>query len=76
MDFFGSAIVLNAGAQDNTNVTYESGVVAVSNRAKRLWEQLGLTTDPNRFYDVGLKLTGAADGAGDVFLRAQYVDGN
>ena len=75
-DFFASAIVLNAGAVDNADVTYESGVVAVANRHKRIWEQLGLSADPNKYYDVALTLVGAADGAGDVNLRMRYSDGN
>lgn len=75
-DFFGSAVVLHAGALANTNITHESGVVDASNYGKRLWEQLGLIADPNKMYDIAATLTAAADAAGTITLRVRYTDGN
>lgn len=48
-DFFGSAVSLKDGAVSNTDITYESAVVAIENRPKRIWEQLGLTADPGKW---------------------------
>lgn len=73
-DFFASALVLNAGALANTNITHESAVVDIANKHKRLWEQLGLSTDPGKWYDIALTLTAAADAAATVTLRARYVE--
>lgn len=73
-DFFASAVSI-AAAADHNNVTFESGVVTVPNRAKRIWEQLGLTADPFIDYDVVLTLTAAITAAGSVVARMRYVDG-
>lgn len=73
-DFFASALVLNAGALSNSNVTHESAVVDVANKGKRLWEQLGLTADPGLWYDVTLTLTAAADAAGTFTLRGRFAE--
>lgn len=73
-DFFASAVSLNAGALSGSNVTHESGVVDVANKAKRLWEQLALTADPGVWYDVALTLTAAADAAGTFTLRGRFAE--
>lgn len=74
-DFFASALVLNAGALSKVDITRESAVVDIANAHKRLWEQLGLSSDPKKWYDVATTLTGAADAGGTVTLRCRYVDG-
>lgn len=72
-DFFASAVVLNAGAVDS-DITFEAGAAGglYTNGTKRVWEALGLTSDPAKEYDVVGTLTGAADAAGTVLLRV-YV---
>lgn len=72
-DFFGSAVSLSGGAIANSDVTHESAVVTVANYGKRIWEQLALTADPNKWYDVALTLTGAADAGGTGMLRVRYA---
>lgn len=72
-DVFASAIVLNAGAIANSDVTHESAVIAVADYAKRVWENLALTADPNKWYDLTVTLVGAADGTGVGALRVRYV---
>lgn len=74
-DFFASAITQLQAAAGFTDVTYESAVVTVANRAKPLWDQLGLSADPGLAYDVALTYTaGAATHAnGNVTLRVDYV---
>lgn len=75
-DFFASAITqLQAAQLALQDVTYESNVVTIGNRAKPLWEQLGLSADPGIDYDVALTYTaGAATHAnGIVLVRVTYV---
>ncbi len=75
-DFFASAVTTLQGATVVfTDVTYESVVVPIANRAKPLWEQLGLSADPGVQYDVAFTYTaGAATHAnGNVVMRVEYV---
>lgn len=76
-DFFASAVVLNAGAINGTDITFEAAAAGglITNAEKRIWECLGLTTDPNKEYDVTLTLVGAADGTGTALVRMQFVSG-
>lgn len=74
VDFFASAIVLNAGAIANSDVTHEAGTTPpISAYGTRLWEQLSLTSDPSKWYDVALTLVGAADGTGVGAVRVRYA---
>lgn len=70
--FFASAQSL-AAALVGTNVTHESGVYGVEAVEKRIWEALGLTTDPNKHYDVVVTLTAAAGSAGTISLLGRFV---
>lgn len=76
-DFFASALVLNGGALNGSDITFEAAAAGglIANAEKRVWEALGLTADPHLEYDVALTLTGAADAAGTVLVRMQYVSG-
>ena len=71
-DFFASALSLNGGALTASDITHESGVFNVDDAEKTLWSALGLTADPNLFYDVVLTLTGDADAAGTFTLKGKY----
>jgi hypothetical protein len=72
-DFFASALVLNAGAINGTDVLHEAAVFTIANSGKELWDALGLTSDPSVFYDVTMTLTGAADATGTVKLIGRYT---
>lgn len=74
-DFFASAQALNAGPYANLDITRENAVITPANADQRIWEQLGLSADPQLWYDVALTLTGAADAAGVGDLTLRYVDG-
>lgn len=76
-DFFASAVVLNAGALNGSDLTFEAAAAGglITNAEKRIWECLGLAADPFKEYDVALTLTGAADAAGTVLVRMQFVSG-
>lgn len=74
VDFWASAVSLSGGALSKSEIIGESGAAGglLTNFEKRIWETLGLTSDPNLVYDVVLTLTGAADAGGAVVLEAQY----
>jgi hypothetical protein len=74
VDFFGSAIVLSGGAIDS-DVTFESAAAGglYTNAEKRVWEALGLATDPGKEYDVAMTLTTATDATGTVLVRVYCV---
>ena len=72
-DFFTAATVLNAGAVTKGELV-GGNVPTPANGGKRLWELLGLSSDPKILYDVVLTLTGAADAAGSVLLECDYVE--
>ncbi|MDG9783874.1 hypothetical protein [Metapseudomonas otitidis] len=80
-DFFGSAVSI-ASAQVNTDVTHEADAAdagagfGLADVEKPLWQALGLTSDPGKWYDVAVTLTAAAGAAGTISLKVQYVDGN
>ena len=73
VDRFGSAVSI-ATAQDKTNVLHEADPTEISSTCagQRLWQRLGLTSDPGKVYDVALTLTAAAGAAGTVGLMARY----
>lgn len=73
-DLFASAIDVASAAVAETNVLHESGVVNIDDSEKRLWEMLGLTEDPKRWYDVVCTSNSAA-ATGTIKVRFQYVDG-
>jgi hypothetical protein len=80
VDFFASAASL-AAVQNGVDVTHEAGgsgasLGNIANMEKPLWQVLGLTTDPGKFYDVVATLTAAATADGTAALQIRYLDGN
>jgi hypothetical protein len=73
-DFFASAQVVTSALVDS-NVTHESGVYGIEDRDKPLWEALGLSVDPQVWYDVAGTVTTDMGGAGTLVLEVEYVDG-
>lgn len=73
-DFFIAAqtIATASGAINVMNGNLLSGANS-ANRNKRVWEVLGLTSDPGRDYDVALTLTAAAAATGTAGLEVEYV---
>ena len=77
-DFFASGLALNGGALVtggagalNSDQTFEAGAAGglITNAEKRVWECLGLTSDPSVEYEVVLTLTGACDGTGTALVQ-------
>ena len=73
-DHFASAQVVTSALVDS-NVAHESGVYGIEEKNKPLWEALGLSSDPQVWYDVVGTLTADMRGAGTLCLEVTYVDG-
>lgn len=76
VDFFATAQALTAAIVTGAEIQYEAaaGVTDIANINKRIWQQLGLTSDPGVQYDIVLTLTAAAGSTGDVSLKVRFVD--
>lgn len=77
VDFFASALSLNGGALNGSDITFEAAAAGglIANAEKRVWEALGLSADPHLTYQVVLTLTGAADAGGTALFRMRFVSG-
>lgn len=71
-DFFASAQALTT-ALSKSEVMFESGVIDKAEVEQMVWQQLGLSEDPKRNYDVVLTATQAVELAGTISLQVQYV---
>lgn len=78
VDFFASAVSLSGGALNGSDITFEAAAAGglIANAEKRVWEALGLTSDPSKEYDIVLTLTGAADAAGTALFRFYIASGD
>lgn len=71
-DFFASAIDVATAAVATTEITWERAATRISDIEKPLWEQLGLTADSQRSYDItGVSNVAAVTGTMVVF--AEFV---
>lgn len=70
-DCFASAVSLKDGALTNSDITHESGVWDIANEHYRVWQVLGLSSDPKREYDIVLTSTANADAGGTISLKVQ-----
>jgi hypothetical protein len=70
-DFFIAAQSI-ATALSGTDVS-GGNVLTPINREKRLWEALGLTSDPVIYYDLTVVLTAATTAAGSLAVQASFV---
>jgi len=73
-DEFGASIDLSA-ATAMTDITYDAVATEIDKIEMPLWERIGLTADPKRWYDLALTATGAGTAAGTIASRLRYVDG-
>ena len=71
-DLFASAAALTA-AQNNVDVTYESGQYTLAESEKPLWEVLGLSADSHREYDVVVTVTTAPSNAAAINLKVRFA---
>jgi hypothetical protein len=72
-DFFKAAIDVHSGALAKSEVV-NGNVITVANMEKRLWEHLGLSSDPAIMYDVVGTLAAAQDAGGAILVEAEYSE--
>lgn len=73
-DFFSAAVSLNGGALSDSDITHgNASGFGKEDAEKPLWEALGLTSDPKKYYDVVATLTADADAGGTMTLKLRYV---
>ena len=72
-DAYASAVSLVSASTVGTNVAWESAARDVSKIGQRVWEDAGLSADPQREYDIVVTLAADAASAGTVSLRMDYV---
>lgn len=70
-DLFAAALDLSFGNTAPVDITYAARDIA--DIEKRLWELLGLTSDPHKDYDICLTAGTVGTGAGTISLRVEYV---
>ena len=76
-NLYADAVSLASASLTGTKDIYESGsAVGVEKIEKAIWEQLGLSSDPNKFYDLCYTGFTPGSGAGTLSVRVQYVPGN
>lgn len=81
VDFFASALSIATANVIGLDATHEAAGAGaqfgeIANVRKALWEVLGLTADPNKFYDITFTLTAAATASGTLSVVIRYSDGN
>ena len=82
-DFWASSFSLKDGAITrgaasaalSADQTFEAAAAGglITNGEKRVWECLGLSSDPGLEYDVAMTLTGACDGTATALLQVYVV---
>lgn len=80
VDFFATAASI-ATVQNGVDITHEAGGTGshagdISKIELPLWQVLGLTADPGKYYDIAATLTGAATADGVLAVLVRYIDGN
>ena len=73
-DLFASALAVGGGLT-LSEAAHESGVYGIDARDKPLWEALGLSADPQIWYDVTGVVTTEMGAAGTLCVEVNYVDG-
>lgn len=71
-DFFASAIDVATAAVALTEVTYERAATRIADSEKPLWEQLGLSADTTRTYDI-VGVSGTAAATGTMLVIAEFI---
>lgn len=70
--FFGSAVAISS-ALTNSDITNESTTNTVAKQEQMLFQALGVSTDPETYYDICLTLTAAATASADVSLKTRFT---
>ena len=72
VNLFGDAIDLSS-ALAFTDVTYETTPTNKSKVDQELWQLLGLTSDPAKFYDICATGVTVGSGAGTISMRVRFA---
>lgn len=73
-DLFASAVDLALGPHNNLDITFESGQYTYAESLQKVWQALGLSSDPNREYDVALTVATTFNGGPtSILLTADVV---
>jgi len=73
-DLFATAVDLSSARVDPLDVLHEA--LDINKGQQRIWEMLGESVDPNRFYDLVLTANTVGTAAGDITVKVRYVDGS
>lgn len=74
-DLFLSEVDFSSARAQWTDLTHESASNDIADVEKVVWQLLGLTSDPQKQYDVCLTGNTVGSGAGTISLTCRYVDG-
>ena len=72
-ELFASDVTMVTARSTPTELTYEATATNIDKIEKRLWELLGLTADPGKWYDIAFTATTVGSGAGTISLRVRFV---
>lgn len=74
-DFFSTAVAQLQSASDYVELINEAGNLGAANKAKRLYDAAGVTTDPKCMYAITMTIsTGAATiAAGTIAFEIEYL---
>lgn len=70
-DFFASAVDLSSGRVAPLDITHEA--MNIDAGAKPVWQQRGLSSDPDLWYDVAATANTVGSAAGTITLKLTYV---
>lgn len=73
-DAYAAGVSLAAASTAGTELAF--GARDVASAANRVWEDLGLSADPNRWYYLALTGTTFGSAAGTISVVVEYVDGS
>lgn len=62
-DFFASAFALTNGPYEKAELAFESGVYDQTKQQQPLWQALGLTADPDTWFDIAVTVSTTYNGA-------------
>jgi hypothetical protein len=73
-NLFADAISLASGSVTGVSEMYESGGgIGVEDIEQALWEMLGLSSDPGKWYDLTYKGVAVGSGSGTLSVRVRFV---
>lgn len=75
-DAYASAQTIATASKTGIECRFESAATDIAKIEQQVWQDAGLTADPNRYYDLTLILTADTSAAGTVSLEVTYIAGD